>query len=237
MKKVSAIIPALNEAGNIHKLVCEVRSIILPDAELSVLVVDNGSTDDTADQALTAGAQVVQEPRRGYGYACAAGTEAAYAADVLVFLDGDYSCLPSELPTVLEPILSGKADLSLGSRELGGIQPGTMPLHQRFGNRLACRMINTLYDLSLTDLGPYRAIRRTLLTGLGMREMTYGWPTEMTVKAARRRARIIEVPVSWHCRQAGHSKVSGTLRGTVSAAWFILGVTLRYAWDKNIQGE
>jgi glycosyltransferase involved in cell wall biosynthesis len=194
-----------------------------------VIVVDNGSSDATAEEADKAGAQVVSQPRRGYGYACAAGA-AASSADVLVFLDGDYSSLPGELPLVLRPLLEGRADLCLGSRELGGIAPGAMPAHQRLGNRLASRLMNRLYGLTLTDLGPYRAIRRSLLESLEMREMTYGWPTEMTVKAARGGARIVEVPVSYHSRRAGRSKVSGTLRGTLLAAWFILGVTLRYAW-------
>jgi hypothetical protein len=150
----------------------------------------------------------------------------------LVFLDGDQSFLPSELPRVLTPILEDRADLCQGSRELGGIEAGAMPLHQRLGNRLASGLINYLYRLSLTDLGPYRAIRRSLLESLDMQEMTYGWPTEMTVKAARKKARIIEAPVSFRSRQAGRSKVSGTLRGTILAAWYILGVAIRYAWSK-----
>jgi hypothetical protein len=119
-----------------------------------------------------------------------------------------------------------------GSRELGGIQEGAMPPHQRFGNRLASWVMNALYGLSMTDTGPYRAIRRDLLSSLDMQEMTFGWPTEMTVKVARKKARILEVPVSWHRRYSGKSKVSGTLRGTILAAWFILGVTLRYAWRR-----
>lgn len=229
MQKATVIIPALNEAGNIHRLVSEVRATSVEGAELSVIVVDNGSSDATAEEAHMAGAQVVHEPRRGYGYACAAGVGASEGADVLVFLDGDYSSLPCELPVVLEPVLSGQADLCQGSRELGGIQAGAMPPQQRFGNRLASWLMRRLYGLPMTDLGPYRAIRRNLLLSLDMREMTYGWPTEMTVKAARTGLRFVEVPVSWHKRQIGRSKVSGTLRGTVLAAWFILGVTLRYA--------
>jgi glycosyltransferase involved in cell wall biosynthesis len=229
MIKAAVIIPARNEAGNIYSLVWEVQQVCVPGAELTPIVVDNGSTDHTAEQARRAGAQVIHESRPGYGYACAAGVAAAATAEVLIFLDGDFSFLPSELPEVLEPVLSGRADLSIGSRELGDIVPGAMPPHQRFGNRLSVWLMNRLYGLSLTDLGSYRAIRRELLLNLQMREMTYGWPTEMTVKAARCRARLVEVPVSFHSRRSGRSKVSGSLRGTLLAAWFILGVTLRYA--------
>jgi glycosyltransferase involved in cell wall biosynthesis len=231
IKKLSSfavIVPALNEAGNIRRLVEEIRAI-KPD---EVVVVNNGSTDDTAQEAVLAGARVISEPRRGYGYACAAGVTAVRDVDILTFIDGDGSFLPAELPLILEPLLEDQADLVLGSRELGQIAPGAMPSHQRFGNWLASRLMNVIYDLSITDLGPYRAIRSKLLLQLNMNEMTYGWPTEMIVKAARRGSQIAEVPVSYHSRRTGHSKVSGTLRGTFLAAWFILGVTLRYAWKK-----
>ncbi|MBE7555453.1 MAG: glycosyltransferase family 2 protein [Anaerolineales bacterium] len=228
MDRITVIIPALNEAGNIQRLVQEV----LATAPVQVIVVDNGSTDTTAQEAHAAGAQVVTEVRRGYGYACAAGATTAQEADILVFLDGDYSFQPSELPLILAPLLAGQADLVLGSRYRGQIAPGAMPPHQRFGNWLVAHLMNWLYGLSLTDLGPYRAIRRSLLEQLEMREMTFGWPTEMMTKAARRGARLVEVPVSYHQRQAGSSKVSGTVRGTILATWFILGVTLRYAWGQ-----
>lgn len=229
-QKVSVIVPALNEAGNIFRLVEEICRVSIPGAQITAIVVDNGSSDETADEARRAGAVVISEPRRGYGYACSAGVEAAHEADILVFLDGDFSSLPAELPLVLSPVLSGEADLCLGSRELGGIQPGAMPPHQRWGNHLASWLMRKLYRLPVTDLGPYRAIRRDKLLSLKMQEMTYGWPTEMTVKSARHKLHIVETPVTWHRRQAGRSKVSGTLRGTFLAAWFILGVTLRYAF-------
>jgi glycosyltransferase involved in cell wall biosynthesis len=224
--QVTVIIPALNEAGNIRRLADEVRAT----AAVSVLVVDNGSQDATGQEALAGGARLVREPRRGYGYACAAGAAAAGEADVLVFLDGDYSFQPADLPRLLAPLMADQADLVLGSRELGHIAPGAMPAHQRLGNRLVAWLVKRLYGLQISDLGPYRAVRRVWLERLDMREMTYGWPAEMIVKAARRGARVCEVPVSYHSRRAGRSKVSGTLGGTLLAGWFILGVTLRYAW-------
>lgn len=225
---LAVIIPALNEAGNIRSLVLDVRQVV----PAQVIVVDNGSTDDTAAAAAASGALVVNEPRRGYGYACQAGVRKARELQVgiVVFLDGDYSFLPAELPRLLLPILEDRADLVLGSRWLGHIAPGAMPPQQRFGNWLAARLMRRLYRVPVTDLGPYRAILLPLLLSLDMQEMTYGWPTEMMVKAARRNARIIETPVSYHRRRTGRSKVSGTLRGTVLAARYILGVTLRYAF-------
>ncbi len=225
---VAVIIPALNEAGNISNLVKEIQTQPIS----LVIVVDNGSTDETARLAEEAGAYVVSEPRRGYGYACAAGTVRALEmeAEWLVYIDGDYSSLPAEMPRLLAPLLEGKADLVLGSRTLGHIAAGAMPPHQRFGNWLSSRLMSLLYGIHITDLGPYRAIRADLLQSLEMREMTFGWPTEMMVKAAKQKMRLLEVPVSWHSRRSGKSKVSGTIRGSVLAAYYILGVTLRYAF-------
>jgi len=225
---VDVIIPALNEAGNIPQLVREAAS--QPIAR--VIVADNGSTDGTGPLAAEAGAHVVVEPRRGYGYACAAGVAAA-TGDVLLFLDGDFSSLPAEMPRLFLPVQQGRADLVLGSRVLGDILPGAMPPHQRFGNWLTSALMRQLYKVAVTDLGPYRAIRRDLLQELQMQEMTFGWPTEMMVKCARRGVSILEVPVSFAPRRAGQSKVSGTLRGSVLAAYYILGVTLRYAFSSR----
>ena len=230
MTAVTVIIPTLNEAGNIRQLVQEVCATAL----VEVIVVDNGSTDSTSQEAREAGAKVVSEPRRGYGYACAAGVAEARNADILVFLDGDHSFAPADLPSLLAPILEGRADLVLGSRALGRIEPGAMYPQQRFGNWLAARLMNTLYKLSITDLGPYRAVRRELLMQLDMQEMTYGWPTEMIVKSARRGARIVEVPVSYRNRRFGQSKVSGTVRGSLLAGLHILGVTFRYVWKPHV---
>ena len=231
MTSLSIIIPALNEAGNIQALVAEVRQIAPAALNPVIIVVNNGSTDATADQAHAAGALVVDEPRRGYGYACAAGVAVALG-EILVFLDGDRSFLPADLPALLAPILAGQADLVLGSRHRGQMEPGAMPPHQRFGNQLVARLMGLLYGLEITDLGPYRAVRADLLHSLHMQEMTYGWPTEMIVKAARAGERMVEVPVSYRSRRAGKSKVSGTVRGSILATWYILGVTLRYAWGR-----
>ena len=227
--KTAIIIPALNEAGNIGPLVEETKTHPSLSADDVVIVVDNGSTDDTAQLAEAAGALVVAESRQGYGYACAAGVAAARDADILLFLDGDYSSLPSEINRLLEPIRAEEADLVLGSRTLGDIAAGSMPPHQRFGNWLTSRIMQQLYSIQVTDLGPYRAIRTTLLEELNMREMTFGWPTEMMVKSARKNARILEVPVTHAARRSGKSKVSGTIRGSVLAAYYILGVTFRYS--------
>jgi glycosyltransferase involved in cell wall biosynthesis len=226
IERTAVIIPALNEADNIAGLVLE----SLGQSAVEVIVVDNGSTDDTAKVALAAGAKVVKEPRRGYGFSCAAGAEAS-SAPYLVFLDGDYSSLPSELGRLVGPLAAGTADLVLGSRFLGEIAPGSMPPHQRFGNWLASGLMRFLYHFPVTDLGPYRAIRADLLQALQMKEMTFGWPTEMMVKAAKRGSSIVEVPVSHHSRRSGRSKVSGTVKGSILAAYYIIGVTLKYAFD------
>ncbi|RLT33544.1 MAG: glycosyltransferase family 2 protein [Chloroflexi bacterium] len=226
--KSSLIIPALNEAGSIGPLLAEIPH----GAVHEVIVVDNGSTDGTAGAAQAAGARVVTEPRRGYGYACAAGVQAA-TGDLLVFMDGDGSFAPAELPALLAPLHSGAADLVLGTRLRGGMTPGAMPSHQLFGNRLVAWLLGRLYGLALTDLGPYRAVRREFLHTLDMREHTYGWPVEMMVKSARRGATIIEVPVSYRPRSAGESKVGGTVKGTLFAAYRILRVTFRYAWQNQ----
>jgi len=226
--KTAVIIPALNEAGNIVRLLQETFKQPVD----CVIVVDNGSTDETAALASQMGATIVTEPRQGYGYACAAGTAVALneGADVLVYMDGDFSSLPAEITRLLEPIRKKEADLVLGSRALGHIASGAMLPHQRFGNWLSARLMSRLYHVKVTDLGPFRAIRSDLIRELDMREMTFGWPTEMMVKVARGNGRILEVPVSWHVRRSGQSKVSGTLRGSFLAAYYILGVTLRYAW-------
>lgn len=231
--RVALVIPALNEGGNIRRVLGEIPTgggfAVLP------IVVDNGSTDNTAAEAAAGGAQVVPEARRGYGYACAAGVAAAAAQQVgaIAFMDGDGSFDPAELSALIQPLIEDRADLVLGARRAAQQERGAMPPHQRFGNRLVSGLMRGLYRIPVTDLGPFRAIRPGLLAELNMREMTFGWPTEMMVKAARRRARIVEIPVNYRKRWSGKSKVSGTLRGTLLATYYILGVTLRYAWYKR----
>jgi glycosyltransferase involved in cell wall biosynthesis len=226
--RVTAVIPARNEEQAIGKVIAALPRPVVG----QVIVVDNGSTDDTAGVARAAGALVVADPRPGYGRACAAGVAAAENAEVILFLDGDYSDFPEEASSILTPILEGKADLVIGSRLRGRREPGALPPHQLFGNWLVSRLMRLLYGMSITDLGPFRAIRADLLAALDMREMTYGWPTEMMVKAARRGARIVEVPVSYR-KRIGRSKISGTVRGTVLATYYIFGVTLRYALPRR----
>ncbi|MEO1063792.1 MAG: glycosyltransferase family 2 protein [Actinomycetota bacterium] len=227
MTRPAIIIPALDEAGSVGASVEALRE----QTDAPIYVVDNGSTDGTAEVAAAAGAIVVSEPRRGYGYACAAGSATALdaGADVLVYFDADQSSRPDELDRVLAPIEAGEADLVLGSRMLGTIEPGSMAPHQRFGNWLTAAIMRRIYRLEVTDLGPFRAIRSDVFARLDMTEMTFGWPTEMTLRCATTGARIIEVPVTWQARLAGESKVSGTVVGSAKAAWHILGVTMRFA--------
>lgn len=223
--RVSLIIPALNEAECLSRLLAEVPTSLIH----QTIVVDNASTDGTSEVARSNGAEVIQEPRRGYGYACAAGAAAA-SGDVLVFMDGDGSFVPGELHNLLVPLTEGRADLVLGSRRLKDQTKEAMPLPQRFGNHLFVWLLHKRFNLRLTDLGPYRAIWRALLLELGMQEHTYGWPLEMIIKTTRQRKRIVEVPVSYRPRFGGKSKVSGTLSGSLLAGYRFFLVMLRHAF-------
>ena len=227
---IAIITPALNEAENLPRLIQAIPSIA--GCTLESIIVDNGSTDDTAGMARQLGATLVTEPRRGYGWACHAGVRAATQSEAIVFLDGDFSSDPGELPRLIQPLLDNRADLVLGSRLLSGNAHAMLP-HQAFGNVLTAFLMRRLYGQQITDLSPYRAVRTPLLLSLDMREMTFGYPTEMLVKAAKRNARLLEVPVSFLPRLAGKSKVSGTLKGTILAAYFILTTTFRYASSKG----
>lgn len=225
---IAVVIPALNEGEAIGQVVQAVPAHRVQ----QVIVVDNGSSDDTARRARAAGAQVVQEKRRGYGAACLAGARAAAGADVLVFLDGDRSDDPSELDRVAGPILAGEADLVIGSRIRGTLEKHAMPLHGRLGNRLIVFLLRMLYGTDITDIGSFRAIKTRTLLQLNMEQMTYGWPVEMIVKAARRGLRLHSVPIRYR-RRIGRSKVSGTLKGTILATWYMFLVPLKYLFTKG----
>ncbi len=229
--RVSVIIPTHNEAQAIERVLADIPS----DLTTEVIVVDSNSNDGTPEIAASMGARVVQEPRRGYGRACLTGMATANSPDVIVFLDGDYSDRPSELPILLAPIIEGRADITLGSRLQGRRSAGALPWHQVFGNRLAASLIRLLYGLDITDLGPFRAVRADVLRALVLEETTYGWAVEMILKGASAGFRVVEVPVSYYPR-IGKSKISGTVKGTVGAAWFILSLIVRYYFRRRRTG-
>lgn len=224
---IAVIIPALDEEEAIGEVVREIPRDLVEE----IVVVDNGSIDRTAEVARVAGARVIHAPLRGYGAACLAGAMAVRDADILVFLDGDRSDDPAEMPVVLRPVLDNEADLVVGSRTGGLTEEGALTSHQRFGNRLVTGMVRLLYGLTLSDIGPFRAIRGPVFWDLGMEHKTYGWPVEMIVKAAKRGYRIANVPVS--CRKRiGRSKVAGTMKGSILAGYHLLSTTMRYAWRR-----
>jgi hypothetical protein len=226
---VWVMIPALNEEKSLPLVLGDLPAVG------RTIVVDNGSTDRTAELAAGAGAQVVQEPKRGYGAACLRGlAEVDRAIDagepaprVIVFLDGDYSDYPERLPELASPILAGDADFVLGSRLLGRREAGAMPPQSVWGNRLACFLMRLLFGARYTDLGPFRAIDFQALKSLAMVDQNFGWTVEMQIKAARARLRTIEVPVPYRCR-IGQSKISGTLAGTIKAGYKILFLIAKY---------
>jgi hypothetical protein len=221
--RLVVVIPALDEEEAIGQVLREI-----PGSVARTIVVDNGSRDRTAEVAREAGAQVVSEPRRGYGRACLAGIAAAPDADVFVFLDGDHSDYPGQLGDVVAPILADRADLVIGSRQLGRRRAGAHPWHAVVGTRACVLLMNLLTGSRATDLGPFRAVTREALRGLDMRDPDYGWTVEMQVKAARRGLRVVEVPVDYRPR-IGRSKVSGTVRGTLGAGTKIVLTILRHA--------
>jgi glycosyltransferase involved in cell wall biosynthesis len=221
--RVSVIIPTHNEAQSIARVLADLPS----DLTTEVIVVDSNSNDGTPEIAATMGAHVVQEPRHGYGRACLTGIASANSPDIIVFLDGDYSDRPAELPILIAPIIEGRADITLGSRLHERNSAGVLPWHQVFGNRLAASLIRLLYELDISDLGPFRAGRADALRALALEETTYGWAVEMILKGALAGFRVVEVPVSYYPR-IGKSKISGTLKGTIGAGWFILSLIVRY---------
>jgi len=226
--RVSVVIPTRNE----HAAIAHVLADLPADLVTEAIVVDNHSTDGTTEIAAGMGARVISEPRSGYGQACITGLASASAPDVVVFLDGDYSDRPAELPLLLAPIVEGRADITIGSRLAGPRTPDALPWHAMFGNRLAARLITKLYGLKITDLGPFRAARADVLRAVELEETTYGWAVELILKGAILGFRIVEVPVSYHPR-IGKSKISGTFRGTIGATWFILSRIAGYYFRRR----
>ena len=228
--RVAVVIPAFNEARAIGRVIGDLPAGVVDE----VVVVNNASTDETEANARAAGATVVREDRRGYGQACLAGLaylRAAGPPDVVVFLDGDYSDHPDELPTLLAPIEQDRADFVLGSRILGVrhglVEPGAMLPQALVGNRIACGAMRLAWGARFTDLGPFRAIRWDALEALGMEDRTYGWTVEMQIKAAQAGLRSAEVPVHYR-RRIGVSKITGTISGTLRASVKILWTLGRY---------
>jgi glycosyltransferase involved in cell wall biosynthesis len=222
---VAAVIPALDEETAIGPLLSEIDRSIVRD----VIVGDNGSRDRTADIARERGAIVVRVEERGYGAACAGALEKlAPDVDTIVFMDADGSDDPAEIPRLLEPIAGSRADLVIGSRVLGSVDPGALTPQQRFGNWLATRLVARIYGHRYTDLGPFRAIRRDVLRGIGMRDRRYGWTVEMQIRALQVGGRVVEVPVRYR-KRVGRSKISGTVMGVIKAGWWILYTIFRYA--------
>ena len=228
---MSVIIPTHNEAQAIGRVLADLPSDLVSE----VIVVDSNSTDGTPEIAVKLGARVVHEPRRGYGRACLTGLAIADAPDVVVFLDGDYSDRPAELAQVLAPITDGRADITLGSRLGEQRIPGALPWHAVLGNWLAASLIRLLYGVRISDLGPFRAARTAVLRELALQEATYGWAVEMILKGALQGFRIVEVPVSYYPR-IGKSKISGTVKGTLGAAWFIVSRIVVYYFRRRRAG-
>jgi len=235
---VSVVIPALDEEQSIGAVI----EAIPRDIVAEVIVVDGGSRDATREVARERGARVVSEPLRGYGRACARGVSEAHG-EIVVFLDADGANDPQDIRALIAPVAEGSADLVLGSRlgpgRAAAARFAAMPAHQRLGNRLAALLIRVRHGVPVTDLSPFRAVRRAMLLALPIEDLTFGWPTEMIVSAARAGWRITEVPVSCRPRSGGRSKVSGTLRGTTLAAVHILGAILgpaRIGGPKTVGG-
>src|SRR5258707_13893349 len=229
--RVSVVIPTHNEAQSIGRVLADLPADIVTE----VLVVDSNSTDGTPEIASKMGARVLREPRRGYGRACLTGLAEERSPYIVVFLVGDFSDRPLETTLLLAPILDGPADITLGSRLGKQSIPGALPWHAAFGNHLAAFLIRLLYGLRLSDLGPFRAGRADVLRQLELQENTYGWAVEMILKGTLAGFRVVEVPVSYYPR-IGKSKISGTLRGTVGAAWFIVSLIVRYYFRRQRAG-
>ena len=223
--RTAIIIPARNEAAALGQVLAEIPRGLAHE----IIVVDNGSTDATAEVARRSGARVVTEPALGYGRACLAGIAALDpSADTVVFMDADHSDYPEDLPLLVAPIQEERADLVIGSRSAQA-EAGSLTPQQRVGNTLACALMRLFFGVRYTDLGPFRAIRRDALMRLQMRDQAFGWTVEMQAKAALAGLRVVEVLVRYRPR-IGRSKISGTIRGTISAGTTIIGTIVSLAW-------
>jgi glycosyltransferase involved in cell wall biosynthesis len=225
--KVAVIIPAFNEENAVGNVIGDIPK----ECVSHIIVANNNSKDATREQALKAGAIVVDEKRQGYGYACLKGMEYVKEQqldpDIIVFIDADYSDYPEQLPSLLKPIIEDGMDMVIGSRASGNRKRGSMTIPQIFGNWLATKLIKIFYGVTYTDLGPFRAIRWSSLQEMHMKDQTYGWTVEMQLKAAKMKLKITEVPVNYRVR-IGFSKVSGTVKGTILAGYKIITTIFKY---------
>jgi len=228
MSQIKVIIPAYNEQDSIAKVISEI-----PDIVDEIIVISNNSTDDTIIKAKKAGATVLTETKKGYGYACLKGMDYVASLDekpnIIVFLDGDYSDYPEELTKLVYPILNDDVDFVIGARVKRLREPGSMSPQQVFGNRLATLLMKLFFGAKFTDLGPFRAIKYDKLLALNMEDKTYGWTVEMQLKALKQKLNYTEVPVKYRNR-IGVSKVSGTVKGTIFAGFKILGWIFKYSF-------
>ena len=215
-KTVAVIIPAFNEEQSIAKVISAI-----PEWVDDVLVVDNGSTDQTIQRAEHAGAKVISEPQKGYGAACYRGIEEMQNADIIVFLDADFSDHPDKMYLLVDPITEGRVQIVIGSRTLGKVERGALTPQQRYGNGLACFLIKLFWGKSYTDLGPFRAISSTALRQINMQDRGFGWTVEMQIRAIQEGMNVLEVPVPYR-KRIGKSKISGTVKGTIMAGTVIL---------------
>ncbi len=224
---IRVIIPAFNEQNAVGLVVDEIPKEWVRE----IIVVDNGSNDHTFETAAAHGATALREPRKGYGQACIKGMEhiaqSSTKPDIVVFLDGDHSDFPEQIPSLVQPILDGKVDMVIGSRALGTKEKGSMTIPQVFGNWLATSMIKWFYGVKYTDLGPFRAIRYSTLVNIDMKDTNFGWTVEMQLKVAKAGLQSMDVPVNYR-RRIGISKVSGTVKGTIMAGYKIIYTIFKY---------